>query len=453
MSINYSLPIPARPYNKLLIGWLCLGLGSLIVAGIFSILLVLSRTPQLQDMIPWLDFFHTALVVHVDMSVLIWFLSFASLLWSCGHKPAHQIAGWTALLTASAGALIIALAPFAGAALPLMNNYIPVLRHPLFYIGLCLFAGGISLHVLASLTRLPRFDSSLSVAAYSALLATAVALLLFLWAWLSVPQSLPDEAYFEFLFWGSGHVIQFTWSQLMLLAWVWLASAIGLRIGLSARSLTAIFLLGFSPVLLAPVIQAIHGADSAEYINGFRLLMRWGGGIAALPIGLMIILAACKNRQHLAPELKPLRNALYASVFLFGMGGVIGYLTHGINTIIPAHYHGAIVGVTLAFMGLSYYLLPRLGFAAPRGRLANWQPWVYAGGQLLHITGLGVAGAFGIQRKIAGGAQGLDSLPKMLFMGLMGVGGLIAIIGGMLFLLVAIRSMLQRQSRADAQQA
>ena len=34
----------------------------------------------------------------------------------------------------------------------------------------------------------------------------------------------------------------------------------------------------------------------------------------------------------------------------------------GLDIVIPAHYHGATVGVTIAFMGLIYYLLPRLGF-------------------------------------------------------------------------------------------
>jgi cytochrome c oxidase subunit 1 len=39
-------------------------------------------------------------------------------------------------------------------------------------------------------------------------------------------------------------------------------------------------------------------------------------------------------------------------------------MIRGVNVVIPAHYHGSIVGITLAFMGLAYVLLPRLGFAA-----------------------------------------------------------------------------------------
>ena len=103
------------------------------------------------------------------------------------------------------------------------------------------------------------------------------------------------------------------------------------------------------------------------------------------------------------------------------------------------------MGVTLAFMGLSYLLLPRLGYGTPRGRLAASQPYVYAGGQALHIAGLAAAGFMGIQRKAAGAEQGLRSLPEMAAMGVMGIGGVISIIGGFLFLVVALRAIWGRK--------
>ena len=48
----------------------------------------------------------------------------------------------------------------------------------------------------------------------------------------------------------------------------------------------------------------------------------------------------------------------------------------------------------------------------------------------------------GIQRKTAGAAQGLDTMTVKAVMGIMGLGGLIAIIGGIIFLVVTIRCML-----------
>ena len=61
--------------------WLTLGISALVASGFYSILLVLSRTPGIQDVIPLLDYFHIALVVHADLSVLIWFLAFEGVLW------------------------------------------------------------------------------------------------------------------------------------------------------------------------------------------------------------------------------------------------------------------------------------------------------------------------------------------------------------------------------------
>ena len=61
--------------------WLKLGVTALAGSGLFAILLVASRTPGVQEIIPWIDFFRTALVVHVDLSVLVWFLAFGAVLW------------------------------------------------------------------------------------------------------------------------------------------------------------------------------------------------------------------------------------------------------------------------------------------------------------------------------------------------------------------------------------
>jgi heme/copper-type cytochrome/quinol oxidase subunit 1 len=148
-----------------------------------------------------------------------------------------------------------------------------------------------------------------------------------------------------------------------------------------------------------------------------------------------------------------LRAALLSSVLLFAAGGVIGIFISGSNVRIPAHYHGCIVGVTLALMGLVYRLLPALGYAAPRGRLAIAQPWLYAVGQLMHITGLVWSGGYGVQRKVAGAEQVLRSTGEIAGMGLMGLGGAIAIAGGLLFVVVVLREMRGPRATATALQA
>ena len=100
----------------------------------------------------------------------------------------------------------------------------------------------------------------------------------------------------------------------------------------------------------------------------------------------------------------------------------------------------AIVAITLAYMGITFHLLPRLGFRQV-GRTATWQPVIYASGQLMHVIGLVWSGGYGVQRKTAGTAQGLDNMERVVSMGIMGLGGLIAVIGGIMFLVIVFKAM------------
>ena len=79
---GYGLAVPQDVRRPLVLAWLALGLVALLTSGLFSILLVLSRTPQLQSLFPAADFFRVALVMHVVLSVLVWFLAFGGALWS-----------------------------------------------------------------------------------------------------------------------------------------------------------------------------------------------------------------------------------------------------------------------------------------------------------------------------------------------------------------------------------
>ncbi len=54
----------------------------------------------------------------------------------------------------------------------------------------------------------------------------------------------------------------------------------------------------------------------------------------------------------------------------------------------------------------------------------------------MHIIGLTWSGGYGVQRKTAGLEQGLEQFEQIAGMALMGLGGLISIIGGVIFLLV-----------------
>ncbi|MFY9315715.1 MAG: cbb3-type cytochrome c oxidase subunit I [Burkholderiales bacterium] len=443
---GYALEVPDDGRRRLAIGWLALGLAALVGSGLFAVLLVLSRAPYTKNLFVDADFFRVALVVHVDLSVLVWFAAIGGMLWSLNSTPRALAAGWAALGMALAGTLLMCVAPFAGGAMPVMSNYIPVVHGPWFLAGLTVFAAACTLLVLRSMWAVPRVGVRLDgVAALrfglnSALVSAALALIAFGWSWLRLPPSLEGKPYFEVLFWGGGHVLQFTWTLLMLVAWVWLAEAIGARLPLSPRIATLFFGVGLASVFATPVIYLAWDIVSVQHYRYLTWIMRFGGGLAILPFALALGIGLATLRG-MPEEGRPLRAALISSMALFGAGGLIGFAIEGNNVRIPAHYHGCIVGVTLAFMGLVYHLLPRLGFAKVPPRAAALQGWLYGSGQLLHIAGLAWSGGYGVQRKAAGAEQVLRTAPEIAAMGLMGLGGLVAIIGGLMFLVIAIDSM------------
>src|SRR5512142_2362376 len=142
---TFDLAVPRDRRRTLALSWLVLGLAALAASGIFALLLVVSRTPGLGALIRVADFFRVTLVVHVDLSVLVWFLAFAAMLWSLAGGTRALGVGIAAIAVAAVGAATMAAAPFVEDARPVMSNYVPVLDGPVFLAGLALFALGVTL--------------------------------------------------------------------------------------------------------------------------------------------------------------------------------------------------------------------------------------------------------------------------------------------------------------------
>jgi hypothetical protein len=297
------------------------------------------------------------------------------------------------------------------------------------------------------LTNTQGFDTADGAQRYGLFAGAAIGLLAIgslLWAYHTIPKDIAPLRYYELLFWGGGHLLQMLDTVMMLAAWVWLARASGLELKASPKVSVTLYSMMLAAALYAPIINHTLPIGSEEFIHQFTELMEWGIGAPVIGFALIILSALLKTK--IEDNKKHLRAALVSSMVLFGAGGAIGFLISGVNVTIPAHYHGVIVGVTLSFMGLTYYLLPRFGFGEPAVKLAavklaKLQAIIYGTGLLLHITGLAWGGGYGIQRKVTGGAQGLDTFKKAASMGLMGLGGIVAIAGGFLFLIVVPTAM------------
>ena len=438
----HSVAVAGGASKALARAWLWLGLMALIGSGLLAILLVLSRTPGIQDVFPLKDMFRAALVVHVDLSVAIWFMAFAAVIWSALGRDGVAWLGWGGFALAAVGTAVMTVSPFLPGADPVLNNYIPVLQQNVFYASLWLCGAGFSLTVLrALLTTWPRpaFGAPLQLGAFLGAVAGFLALAAFFWSWLIVPRDaeIEPKLYFEVLFWGGGHTLQFQHALLMVVAWLWIAAHLGQPPVASPRALSAMFWIAALPLLVVPAIYFTIPAGELPHMELFAKLMIWGHPYMAplILVGFLSLWAIRKSEAHAA------KSAFIASFSLFAVGGVLAYMIQGANVVIPAHYHGSTVGVTLAFMGLAYVLLPQLGFGEVEGRMARWQPYVYGGGQLIHVLGLAWSGGYGVQRKVAGAEQALTTLPQKIGMGMMGLGGLIAVIGGIMFVLVCLKAM------------
>lgn len=453
--LSYQLPVPDDGRRPLAAAWLLLGILALLSSGLFVILILLSRTPGLQGLFPVEDFFQLAIVVHVDLSVLFWFATVAATFWTLTSRPRWLSLGWAGLVGVALAAVLLSMAAFQpGQAI--MSNYVPVVHNSLFQAGLLVFAVAIFATALRSLFQAEPIGAAVShggvirLGAHTSFVCVLLTAVAFLFTLQQMPDYLEGAAYYETLFWGAGHILQFAWTQLMLVAWLLLASASGMLIPLGPRMMMVFLLAGFLPAFLMIPAYFIWDVGSPQLRTFFIWLMAAAGSVATGPVGLALLLGWWRSARPSDPAQRALRDSLLMSGLLFLFGGVLGFMVEASNTIVPAHYHGCIVAVTLAFMAVALHLMPAFRLGQPSLRISRWLPWVYGCGQLLHIAGLAYSGGHGAQRKTAIATQGLDGLAQKIGMGVMGIGGLLAVIGGALFVVAVIGALRRRPTAVTA---
>lgn len=439
--------------------WLLLALCSLVVAGALAALLALARTPPFDEWVTDPGFFRRCLVVHVNLSLSVWSIACLAALFSAlpSHAGGEGRARLGAGLAAAGLGALITSAWLPGA--PVMSNYIPVIDAPLFFAGLVSFAAG-ALLAFANGRLLPgREDGTpgelyLCGGARVGLRAAAVALLFafltFGAALIVTPAELPAEGRYELIFWGGGHIMQVASEAGMLVVWLLLLGRVIGRPILSRRAASWLFGLLIAPTLAAPLLAG-RGTGDSLYQSAFTTLMQWG----IFPVVLVVLALCLRALARAARERGSWRGVLGApetlaflvSATLTGTGFVLGALIRGPNTMIPAHYHACFGGVTAAYMGATYVLLGAMGrpLYSPRLRtLARWQPLVFGLGQLVFALGFALAGLSGMGRKLYGAEQHVRTASESAGLLVMGIGGVIAVVGGVAFLVIALRAALRR---------
>lgn len=421
-------------------GWALLGLGALAMAGALALLLALARAPVTRDWLPWDgDFFYRGLVTHVVFSFEVWFLAVLGALAAAAGPPGPLArAGlWLALL----GSALLLVPTLGNQGEASLNNYVPVLDHPLYYAGLGLAAAGVALALMRP--GVFRGDDPGAFGLACAALAFLAACLCFALAARLIPPGTERAHFNERLFWGGGHVLQFVNTAMLMVAWHRLSLAAFGRAPLPPALGRAVFALLAAAALAAPLIYLRHDVLGLAHRQAFTDLLWYALPLPPLVAGLGVARLLLTGR----PDWRsPAALALGLSLAVFFLGGVSGFFLGVADTRTPSHYHAAIGGVNLAMMGLFHVVfLPLLG-RAPKPRTLAWQYHLYGWGQLLHAVGFFLAGASGVPRKTAGAEQGLDTVWKMLSMGVVGLGGAIAVLGGVLFVWTALALLLKRET-------
>lgn len=449
--------------------WTGLAVAALLLAGTFSLGLVVARVPPFSHLVTDAGFFKRLLVVHVDLALVVWFYAFVvGLLHLFGSRVASSAArqGWA---LASLGVVAMVCAAFVPGTTPILANYVPVIDHPVFVAGLGMFALGVVVAVgsarLGARMSAGAFpvhdDARLALRAASVALITAAAT--FAVAAMVTPRTLASAAYYELVAWGGGHVLQVASEAAMLGVWLFLlGSALGRAI-LRPRTARVLFALLVGPHLLMPVFAAL-GTTEPLYYHGATRLMQFG----IFPVVILILGICLRALMHDRGHERrwrwsdPRVIGFLVSAALAVTGFVIGAMIRGSSTMIPAHYHASIGAVTVSFMTVAVVVVaPHLygvgahsilgehaGSIDISGRWRRLQPVLFGGGQLVFAIGFGMAGANGMARKAYGPEQTVRSLTDWIGLGTMGIGGLVAVAGGLLFLGIILRAAMTAVTNA-----
>jgi hypothetical protein len=428
--------------------WFGLAIGSLVVAGMLSLVVVVGRIPGLSTWIEDPLFFKRCLVVHVDLALIVWFYAFLAGLAAVRSAPGRGPVAGAAFGLALGGTIAMLAGALARGAPPVLANYVPVIDHPLFLGGLAAFFLGTLFFLIDALGRpAATVPGAPPAAAGLGWQAAAVAYVLAGATWVATRAGLPDGldpwTRFEFSAWGAGHVLQVANAAAMLGVWLWLLERATGRPVLSPRGARLAFALLLAPHFVMPLLTA-RGVLDPLYHDGATQLMRWG----IFPVVLAVLALGGRHlrRWPLAADdvLAPVARAGFAaSAGLTLLGVVLGACIRSSTTLVPAHYHAALGGVTVSFMAAAYLVCA----AARRGRAAGLAPAarrqlrLFGLGQSVFALGFALGGLYGLGRKAYASEQHVRSAGEYAGLAVMGVGGLVATAAGLWFLFLVLREM------------
>jgi len=464
---------------------------ALLVGGLLAIGVALTRWPAVH----WLpaDTFYMVLTAHgIDM-LIFWIIFFevavlyfaSSTLLRC--RLATPKIAWLAFWLMLVGAVMNNVAVFQGGSSVMMTSYVPMMAAPHFYLGLILFAVGaliacfIFFGTLVVAKRDKTYQGSIPLVTFGAVTAAVIAVFtISSGAIILIPTFLQsvglvkevDALVYRTIWWAFGHSSQ----QINVAAHIsiWYAAAaiafgakpMSERVSRGAFLLYILFLqLASAHHLLAdPGLSTGWKVINTSYFMYFAVLASMIHGLT-IPGAIEVAQRAKGYNKGLFEWLRkaPWGNPTFSGVFIaiigFGfLGGISGVMmgTEQLNMIIhntvyvPGHFHATVVvGTTLTFMALTYFLLPALfKREVINPGLARLQPYLFGLSMYFFCLVMMGAGTLGVSRRHWDMAFNGHALAyewpgaAYLMMGLVGIAGVIAIVGGGLYVYLTVGTLL-----------
>jgi cytochrome c oxidase subunit I len=437
------------------------------------------------------DLFYRFLTLH-GLNMLIFFIIFfeMAILYFAGpillssRLPAPRV-GWLAFGLMVLGMAVTNAMVLQGKADVLFTSYPPLQADPLYYVGIILFAVGaliVTCLFFATLVVAKRehtYEGSIPLVSFGALTAAIIAVITLLHgAVIYIPTLLwslgymnVDPEVYRMVWWGLGHSSQQINVAAHVSVWYLLAAltvggvVVSEKVSRMAFALYILFISMASAhhLLVDPGMgpawkiwntsYAMYLAVLASMVHGFTVP-------AGIEMGQRLRGYTRGTFEWLkkAPWGDPGFSGAALSIVIFGfLGGVTGVTigTEQINIIahntlrVPGHFHTTVVGGTaLAFMAVTYYVLPLIF----RKRVAFWglakiQPYLFGIGIVILGMSMIFQGIFGVPRRnwdisAPGAVFQIEYHPVVqLFQATMGIGGLLAIVGGLAYILIAVVSV------------
>ncbi|MBT3204038.1 MAG: cytochrome C oxidase subunit I [Gammaproteobacteria bacterium] len=467
------------------------GVVALLVAGILGLGVVLTRWQEVH-LLP-ADQFYQALTGHGINALIFWIIFFemailhfaSTTLLRC--RLATPRWAWFGFFLMLIGAVMNNVAVLSGNSSVMMTSYVPMQAEPHFYLGLILFAVGALIQVFVFFGTLViaqqenTYDGSVPLVTFGAITAAIIAVFTiasgaiilvptFLWSVGYISHI--DAEMYRVIWWGMGHSSQQINVAAHVSIWYLLtgvlfgARPMSEKVSRFAFLLYILFLQLASAhhILVDPGIGTEWKIFNTSYAMYLAVLASMIHGLT-VP-GAMEVAQRSKGYTNgmfewlrKAPWGNPVFSGMFISLVTFGfLGGITGVVmgTEQINLIIhntiyvPAHFHATVVtGTTLAFMALTYLLIPvlfRRQIFLPG--LAKIQPFLFGGGMTILILFMLGAGTLGVSRRHWDmdftGALLTFEYPGMAYtlMAIGAIGGVLGVLGGGAYLLVTVGSLL-----------